>query len=176
MIGLDFRNTFMKLNRGWRNNNPMNIRYVASNRWLGRVRDNQRKDKAFAEFSNVTYGFRAAFYLLVKYYYKNKLKTPRMIISKWAPTSENDTDAYVKNVMDYMHKNGYRYLEADATLPQPDYNWDLWCKFMVAMTIQESGRMPTDISGDHKMKQFIEKAMEMVLDLKEIIRLTDAEK
>ncbi len=154
----------------------MNIRFVAANHWKGRVKENQRKDRAFEEFTNCLWGWRAAFYLLMKYYFKNKLKTPKMIISKWAPSSENDTNAYVKNVMQYMQKHGYRYLEEDATLPNPDYNLHLWQQFMKAMTIQESGKMPSDTEGDKLMSLFIEQSMEMVLELKEIIKLSDANK
>lgn len=154
----------------------MNIRFVSSNRWKGKVKEGAKRDSAFEEFTNIIWGWRAAFYLLVKYYYKNKLKTPRMIISKWAPSSENNTDAYVKNVMDYVRKHGYRYLQENATLPIPDYNLHLWQQIMVAMTLQESGKMPTDIKDNKIMEKYIFDAMDLVLNLKEIQKLTDANK
>lgn len=175
MTGIDFR-THREFKRGWRNNNPMNIRYVAENKWKGKVKAVQRKDSAFEEFTNCIWGWRAAFYLLMKYFFKNKLKTPRMIISRWAPATENNTDAYVKNVMDFLHKKGYRYLEENATLPIPERNLHLWQQLMKAMTVQESGWMPADSPEHELMGFYIEDAINEVLKLKEIKKLNDANK
>ena len=177
MNGIDFRKVTVKLNRGWRNNNPMNIRYVAANRWKGRVKESQRKDSAFEEFTNCVWGWRAAFYLLMKYYFKNKLKTPRMIISLWAPASENNTDAYVRHVMDFMHKHGFSSLQENATLGNPfEFGYVQWIQFMVAMTIQESGKMPSDADDHELMELYIEMAIDEVLNLKEIKKLNHANK
>ncbi|MBR1425827.1 MAG: hypothetical protein IJ581_00070, partial [Paludibacteraceae bacterium] len=41
-------------------------------------------------------GFRAAFKLIRRYIREYRLTTPSAIISRWAPRSENDTDAYVQ--------------------------------------------------------------------------------
>lgn len=176
MIGIDFRKVTSKLNRGWRNNNPMNIRFVASNKWRGKVLENRKKDSAFEEFTNVVWGWRAAFYLLMKYYFKNKLKTPRMIITKYAPPSENNTDAYVHNVMEYMHKNGFPNLDENATLANPYEFRFQWVQFMKAMTIQESGVMPADTKDSQLMEAFIESAINQVLILTEFINLNNANK
>lgn len=177
MNGIDFRRTFGKLNRGWRNNNPMNIRYVAENKWKGRVKDDQRKDSAFAEFTNCVWGWRAAFYLLMKYYFKNKLKTPRMIISRWAPACENNTDAYVRNVMQLMRANGFTTLQENATLTNPyDYGHAQWLQLVKAMTVQESGWMPGDSKDHELMELYIEDAIIEVLNNKEIKKLSHANK
>jgi hypothetical protein len=176
MIGIDFRKVTSKLNRGWRNNNPMNIRFVAANKWRGKVSENRKKDRAFEEFTNVVWGWRAAFYLLMKYYFKNKLKTPRMIITKYAPPSENNTDAYVHNVMEFMHKNGFPNLEENATLANPYEFRFQWVQFMKAMTIQESGIMPADTKDSQLMEAFIESAINQVLILTEFINLNNANK
>ncbi|MBQ3629448.1 MAG: hypothetical protein II947_10540 [Bacteroidaceae bacterium] len=165
-----------KLNRGWRNNNPMNIRFVAANKWRGKVSENRKKDRAYEEFTNVVWGWRAAFYLLMKYYFKNKLKTPRMIITKFAPPSENNTDAYVHNVMEFMHKNGFPNLEENATLANPYEFRFQWVQFMKAMTIQESGIMPADTKDSQLMEAFIESAINQVLILTEFINLNNANK
>lgn len=176
MIGIDFRKVTSKLNRGWRNNNPMNIRFVAANKWRGKVSENRKKDRAFEEFTNVVWGWRAAFYLLMKYYFKNKLKTPRMIITKFAPPTENNTDAYVHNVMEFMHKNGFPNLEENATLANPYEFRFQWVQFMKAMTIQESGIMPADTKDSQLMEAFIESAINQVLILTEFINLNNANK
>lgn len=174
MTGIDFRkmrNDGIKLNRGWRNNNPMNIRYVAANKWKYKVKDENKTDKAFEEFTNCVWGWRAAFYLLLKYYYKNKLRTPRMIISRWAPATENNTDAYVKNVMEFMHKNGFPTLQENATLGNPYVYEDQWTLLMIAMTLQESGKMPGDTEDMSLMRSFIEYAQTEVLNLEKTIKM-----
>lgn len=85
------------LPRGVRNNNPLNIRYVARNHWFGRVKE--KKDSAFEEFTEMRYGFRAAFILLHRYIYLEKRNTILAIISKWAPVEDNnDTLQYAQFV------------------------------------------------------------------------------
>ncbi len=53
-----------QLNRGIRNNNPLNIR-ISNNAWTGKVTPS--KDKAFETFSHSKYGFRAATKLIRNY-------------------------------------------------------------------------------------------------------------
>ena len=84
-----------KTPRGIRNNNPLNIRYVEANNWQGRVV--VKKDREFEEFTSMVYGLRAAFCLLYNYINKGH-DTIEKIISKWAPASENNTEAYIKKV------------------------------------------------------------------------------
>ncbi len=46
-------------------------------------------------------GWRAAFVILTKtYYHKCRLFTIRKVIKRWAPSNENDTEAYIKKVSD----------------------------------------------------------------------------
>ena len=90
----------MKTSRGIRNNNPLNIRHSAD-RWLG-MREEQ-EDKSFVQFKSMAYGYRAAWRILQTYYERfrmqGKLFTVRNIIERWAPSSENDTEAYIKQVL-----------------------------------------------------------------------------
>lgn len=80
--------------RGDRNNNPLNIRYVASNDWKGQV----GSDGAFCQFSSSTMGYRAAFKNLQSYI-KNGNNTIKKIITRWAPQSDgNNTAGYIDNV------------------------------------------------------------------------------
>ena len=53
------------MNRGIRNNNPLNIRRSAT-RWQG-AREEQ-KDKSFVQFKSMAYGYRAAWKILQSYY------------------------------------------------------------------------------------------------------------
>lgn len=87
-----------KLSRGLRNNNPGNIR-INSDLFQGEVRPS--KDKSFKQFETMAYGYRAVFRILSNYYRNYKLDTIRKMIGRYAPSSENDTEAYVKAVSDY---------------------------------------------------------------------------
>lgn len=80
--------------RGIRNNNPLNIRI--GNNWWGEV-ENQT-DTQFEQFKKMEYGIRAAFIILRRYIEKYGRNTVALIISSWAPSSENNTKAYIKFV------------------------------------------------------------------------------
>ena len=88
------------MTRGIRNNNPLNIRHSAD-RWQGARKE--QTDKAFVQFENMAYGYRAAWKVLDSYW--KHFKRERMpfnirnIISRWAPPNENDTEAYIINVL-----------------------------------------------------------------------------
>lgn len=88
--------------RGIRNNNPGNIRH-SSTRWQG-MRDNQT-DKEFVQFTSPEYGIRALYRVLLTYQTKYGLSTIAEIITRWAPPSENDTEAYIKSVSSEMNIN-----------------------------------------------------------------------
>ena len=79
--------------RGIRNNNPLNIRRNPANQWQG-LRPVQA-DKLFCQFKAMKWGLRAAIKLLDNYI-RRGAQTPRQIISRWAPPSENDTASYVR--------------------------------------------------------------------------------
>ena len=88
------------MKRGIRNNNPLNIRRSAT-RWQGARKE--QKDKSFVQFESMAYGYRAAWKILQTYYEtfrrNNHPFTVRNIISRWAPPNENDTEAYIMNVL-----------------------------------------------------------------------------
>ena len=80
------------MTRGMRNNNPLNIRLSAENKWVGKVLPNT--DGKFEQFRSLRYGIRAAALLLGKYYYHYRINTINGIVARWAPMSENHTDLY----------------------------------------------------------------------------------
>lgn len=89
----------MKIPRGIRNNNPLNIRKGSN--WKGE-RPNQT-DKAFEQFISLEWGIRAAFKLLRNHISgfkgtRPKMNTYRKIITMWAPPSENATEEYINYV------------------------------------------------------------------------------
>jgi hypothetical protein len=82
------------LPRGYRNNNPLNIR-KSPQEYRGEITG---EDKSFKTFSTMGYGFRAAFVIMRTYMRKYKLDTVEKIINRWAPPSENDTAGYIRFV------------------------------------------------------------------------------
>ncbi len=113
--------------RGVRNNNPLNIR--TGNDWKGEVKGHS---SSFEAFKSVEYGFRAAAILIRNYRKKYGLTTIREIINRWAPSNENDTDAYVNLVSSQLgvSENDELDVTDDKTL----------ARLMLAMSVMENGR------------------------------------
>ena len=81
--------------RGIRNNNPLNIR--KGNNWQGER--HPQTDRAFEEFVSIEMGLRAGFIIIRNYFKKRAaVNTITTIISRWAPPSENNTAAYIREV------------------------------------------------------------------------------
>lgn len=84
--------------RGYRNNNPLNIRLCTGVNWQGAVPKQEQKDKEFVQFKTMAYGFRAAFCIFRTYITSHHRNTITDIIKRWAPPSENNTNAYIRHV------------------------------------------------------------------------------
>ena len=86
--------------RGIRNNNPLNIRH-SKDEWQGAA--TTQTDKSFVQFQSMAYGYRAAWKILDTYCLnfrrERKPYTVRNVIGRWAPPVENDTEAYVRQVV-----------------------------------------------------------------------------
>ncbi|CAH6875267.1 Phage structural protein [Vibrio chagasii] len=124
--------TVMKsqLNRGVRNNNPLNIR-ISGNAWAGKVTPS--KDKAFETFSDSKYGFRAATKLIRNYQNLYGLNTLSGIIHRWAPESDNnDTENYIQFVADKVGVHPSDALNL--------YDDQFMTRLVHAMSIMEVGR------------------------------------
>lgn len=122
--------------RGIRNNNPLNIRR-SKDKWQG-LRTLQ-EDKEFFQFSEMKYGWRAAFVILCRTYYKKYgLKTISDIIYRWAPPKENNTAAYIRRVSDYISIGPDRELGDPATHPTQ------WMMLGIAMAVVECGTASQD--------------------------------
>ena len=119
--------------RGLRNNNPLNIRI--GNVWLGEVQN--PTDREFEQFVHVTYGLRAACVLIRRYINHYLLNTPREIISRWAPRSENDTNNYVRTACQHAQ------LSPDTPINYTDKT--TVCRLLYGMIIVECGQ-PIDPS------------------------------
>ena len=120
--------------RNIRNNNPLNIRR-SKDKWQGL--DAKQNDPSFFKFESMEMGWRAAFVILTKtYYHKYRLFTIRKIIKRWAPSVENDTDAYIKKVSDLTG------IDPDEPLGIPSLYPTRWMAVCLAMAIVEGGRQP----------------------------------
>ena len=105
--------------RGIRNNNPLNIRH-SSDKWEGaRI---EQTDKSFVQFESMAYGYRAAWKVLESYWkYFHQVGQPynvTNIITRWAPPTENDTQAYIRTVLRLTSLGGKEHL------PQPSRGVD----------------------------------------------------
>lgn len=80
--------------RGIRNNNPGNIRHGKS-KWQGM--STGQTDPSFVQFTAPEYGIRALAVLL-KNYIAGGTNTISKVIAKYAPSSENNTAAYIAQV------------------------------------------------------------------------------
>jgi hypothetical protein len=95
LLLIGFNKPIKKLmTRGYINKNPGNIRHDGTT-WQGEV---SGKDKDFKSFKSMAYGYRALFVNLRTYITKHNLNTIRSIISVYAPTNENNTQAYISSV------------------------------------------------------------------------------
>ena len=122
----------VKLPRGIRNNNPLNIRR-SGDKWQGLK--TLQEDKEFFQFETIEWGWRAAFVILCKTYYgKYKLRTIRNIVSRWAPAKENNTPAYIRHVSDYTG------IGPDRDLGDPQTHPTNWLLIGYAMAVVENGK------------------------------------
>lgn len=86
------------MSRGIDNCNPGNIR-LSKVFYRGEVQPSQ--DAAFKQFSSMEWGYRAMFVLLDTYACRYGLNTIRGMISRYAPPSENNTEAYIAAVCEW---------------------------------------------------------------------------
>lgn len=81
--------------RGIRNNNPGNIRHNPSVTWVGQ--EATQTDLDFVQFVTPEYGIRAIV-RIIRSYKREGLNTIQGAIQRWAPSTENDTQAYITDV------------------------------------------------------------------------------
>jgi hypothetical protein len=81
--------------RGVRNNNPLNVTTLGGGQnWNGQT----GADGHYAVFDSPEAGFAAADKNLTAYATKHGINTISGVISRWAPSSENDTQSYIGTV------------------------------------------------------------------------------
>lgn len=95
--------------RGIRNNNPGNIRRDGT-AWQGMAVN--QTDPDFVQFVSPEYGIRAIAVILNTYMVQHGLYTISGIIGRWAPPSENDTQAYISDVSNSMGVDANQILDS----------------------------------------------------------------
>jgi len=130
--------TSKTLPRGIRNNNPLNIRI--GNVWQGEV--DHPTDRSFEQFKQMEYGIRAAFVILRRYIRHYGINTIAEIIERWAPRSENDTNAYVRKVVQLANIPGdvpIKYEDKDKMYALVDAMIQVECGQSVPMSKIQKG-------------------------------------
>lgn len=122
-----------QMTRGLRNNNPGNLRFSTANNWQGQT----GSDGEFAIFSSAILGIRALGKTLLSYVNKDGVApTVTGIISRWAPSSENDTVSYINDVAGQLSVDPNASLDVPAVLPQ----------LLEAIINHENGLQPYDVA------------------------------
>ena len=89
-------------------------------------------DKSFKQFKSMAYGYRAMFIVIRTYIQRHKLNTIRGIISRYAPSSENHTENYIKVVSERSGITADEPILAD--------NREMMIRIVAAMSFVENGR------------------------------------
>lgn len=118
----------MSIPRGIRNHNPGNIRH--GDKWQGLAQ--AQNDTDFCTFCSPEHGIRAIAVILLNYQRKHGLRSVREIIARWAPPTENNTEAYAVHVARLLG------VDADAPINVADRLPDL----LPAIIRHENGQQP----------------------------------
>ena len=86
------------MTRGFKNNNPGNIRLNPYIQWEGQIDGN---DPSFVKFKTMAFGIRALMKLLINYQ-KRGYNTISKIINRYAPPTENNTSNYIQIISQKM--------------------------------------------------------------------------
>jgi hypothetical protein len=117
--------------RGIRNNNPGNIRRSAT-KWQGLA--DVQDDRDFCRFTAPRWGIRAIARLMLTYSSQYGLRSVRGLVERWAPRSENNTDAYVVAVASGVGVDPGAEIDVDQA--------DVMLALIKAIILHENGQNP----------------------------------
>ena len=120
-----------KLPRGIRNKNPGNIKLGTD--WDGLAAE--QTDPTFCIFDEAVMGIRALMRILLTYRFTHNKKNIDSIIRRWAPPSENDTEAYIKFVAKRMEI---------APMAMIDNSIEAYLPLVKSIIQMENGMQPYD--------------------------------
>lgn len=87
-------------------------------------------DDTFVQFTSMEWGLRAAI-IIIRTYIRQRFDTPRSIIARWSPPSENCTDKYVSFVCEREVLNPGQRIRFDQQ--------NVICRLVHGMAIYETG-------------------------------------
>jgi len=122
-----------KMPRGIRNNNAGNLENNGI-KWNGLAQE--QTDSRFYQFKTAEYGIRALTKTLRTYYYKYGLNTVEKIISRYAPSVENNTDSYINSVSQALKVEPTQLLYLD----------DVINDLVIAIIKHENGVQPYSVA------------------------------
>lgn len=131
--------------RGLRNNNPGNIR---KNGIVYQGEVVPSKDEAFKQFTTMAYGYRAMFTVLHTYARKYGINTIATMIERYAPATENYTQAYIEAVSEWSG--------VPATSHLTTTNAEVMIPVVAAMSRMENGAPAVMKDVEAGWKLFIE--------------------
>lgn len=114
--------------RGIRNKNPGNLRYNGI-QWDGLVGED---DAGFCVFRQHLWGLRAMARVLMNYQDRHGINTIRGVVERWAPDTENETQAYVDHVASDLGVDPDQPIVIKTILP----------RLMVQLIEHENGEQP----------------------------------
>jgi len=121
--------------RGMRNNNAGNIR-LTNIKWDGM--SPVQRDSAFIQFVSPEYGLRALAKIIMNYQTLYGLNTIRGVISRYAPSIENNTQAYIDAVA--------RQVGASPDAPLDFSRRGIMQKMISAIVQHENGMQPYTVA------------------------------
>ena len=115
--------------------NPGNIMQRNGAKFKGEIKS---PHKRLAAFKDIEYGIRAMRILLLNYMWRKKCDTYRKIINRYAPSFENDTEAYLKFVCEQCGAKPddkvldlFKLIRAICKIESGyDLKWATWVKAM----------------------------------------------
>ena len=145
------------------NMNPLNIRFDRKTNWFGsRLKDR----KGFVQFAAFSYGYRAAV-MILRSYAKRGLKTVPQIIETWAPRNENDTEAYIKTVLDNLSERQSEPYTVNADTEIDLRNRELVLQLLLSMTKVEMGANAAQV---HNLRPYAELGYDLAVTTKDFFK------
>ena len=136
--------TKIKLPRGLRNRNPGNIEHTTAYDWRGEVYPPKEIDghveTRFCQFVDHVHGVRALAKILLTYCRHrraadgSRIDTVREVVERWAPSTENDTEAYAAHVRAVLEVNEGEIIDIEDP--------GVLAALVRAITYHENGVMP----------------------------------
>lgn len=127
--------TDKNLPRGYRNNNPLNIRINSANNWLGKVPAANNSDGSFEQFITMSHGYRAGMITIRNIVLRGN-KTVQQLIRVWAPDSDgNNSTRYAQRIYDLVGFPTDMVVDVNSR--------EIMTNLVYAMSIVENGKLPS---------------------------------